>query len=526
MKEKTILSFIETLKSIRKSKMSIASYCKENGLSCQSIYDKMHEFKRTTDQSNSSYNEVVELYNSIVTNGERSYEKVSKAKDVCEVSTEEIESSNFTEVKYERDNDGKIVYYDYKIYRKNKTPLIGKLSRDEMNIIYRLYSYYGASLTQREVSRYFNELSLVDFKRILSAFNIYKASAPFAPHVIEETPVDELRNMQLREKENDFLKKIEEDRIRNNEKLLKKYAVENSNLKNQLNTISNTKFKIEGLPLFIKPNSNITASKKILNLYLADMHIGAIVTSGTLYNENKDYGYDVCLARLNNLIIDLTKLGDKYDCINVCLMGDMMDCCGPTNQTARMDHYMPENMDGFEQANSYIKLIYGFAQELANTKLTNNIKFYSVRCGNHTGAIEYVATRALFAELSIQGFECTLFNDFFGVMNVGKHFFVLTHGKDDRFMKKGMPLNLDDKNKVRIMEWLEDKGIHGKNIHIIKGDLHSSAYSACKGFDYRNVLSLFGASDYCAFNFGRNDWGCSYDIIQDDNILRGEFTNL
>lgn len=524
MKEKTLLSFIDTLKNIKEAKMSIAGYCKENGLNTQSIYDRMHEFKRTTDQSNTNYNEVVELYNSIVSGGDRTYSKVNKAK--APVTEEKIDSDNCTEVKYERDEDGKIIYYDYKIYRKKKNPLIGKLSRDEMNIIYRLYSYYGASLTQREVSRYFNELSLVDFKRILSAFGIYKASAPFAPHIIEETPVDELRNMQLREKENDFLKKIEEDRIKNNEKLLKKYAVENANLKNQLNTATNAKFKIEGLPLFVRPNSNTTISKKILNLYLADMHIGATVTSGTLYDENKDYGYDVCLARLNNLIIDLVNLGDKYDCINVCLMGDMMDCCGPTNQTARMDHYMPENMDGFEQANSYIKLIYGFAQELANTNLTNNIKFYSVRCGNHTGAIEYVATRALFAELRAQGFECTLFDEFFGVFEAGIHKFIISHGKDQAYMKRGMPLNLDDKNKVLVMEWLASKGISGDNIHIIKGDLHSSAYSACKMFDYRNVLSLFGASDYCAFNFGRNDWGCSYDIIQDKNILRGEFTNL
>jgi hypothetical protein len=208
MKEKTLLSFIDTLKDIKEAKMSIAGYCKENGLNSQSIYDRMHEFKRTTDQSNSNYNKVVELYNSIVSGGDRIYSKVNKAK--APVTEEKIDSDNCTEVKYERDEDGKIIYYDYKIYRKKKNPLIGKLSRDEMNIIYRLYSYYGASLTQREVSRYFNELSLVDFKRILSAFGIYKASAPFAPHIIEETPVDELRNMQLREKENDFLKKIEE----------------------------------------------------------------------------------------------------------------------------------------------------------------------------------------------------------------------------------------------------------------------------------------------------------------------------
>ena len=64
-----------------------------------------------------------------------------------------------------------------------------------------MYSYYGSSLTQRIVSRNFPEYSLVDFKRILRAFNITKASAPFAPHMFEEYTEDQLKEIHLREKE-------------------------------------------------------------------------------------------------------------------------------------------------------------------------------------------------------------------------------------------------------------------------------------------------------------------------------------
>ena len=86
-----------------------------------------------------------------------------------------------------RDEDGKIKFYEFKVLRKDKAPLTGRLTRDEMNNIHRMYSYYGMSITQREISRYFPEYSLIDFKRILRVFSITKAVAPFAPHIIEDT---------------------------------------------------------------------------------------------------------------------------------------------------------------------------------------------------------------------------------------------------------------------------------------------------------------------------------------------------
>lgn len=133
-----------------------------------------------------------------------------------------------------RDEDGKIKFYEFKVLRKDKAPLTGRLTRDEMNNIHRMYSYYGMSITQREVSRYFPEYSLIDFKRILRVFSITKAVAPFAPHIIEEHTQEELVNMQMREKENDFLRTMEEQSIKNDRLLLKKYALENVELKRKL----------------------------------------------------------------------------------------------------------------------------------------------------------------------------------------------------------------------------------------------------------------------------------------------------
>lgn len=93
-------------------------------------------------------------------------------------------------------------------------------------------------------------------------------------------------------------------------------------------------------------------------------------------------------------------------------------------------------------------------------------------------------------------------------------------------MKRGLPLNIDDKNKVKIYEWLDDNKLYGDNIHIIKGDLHSNNMNSCKRFTYRNVLSLFGASDYSNYGFSRNSYGVSYDMMIGNNVLSGTIENV
>lgn len=103
---------------------------------------------------------------------------------------------------------------------------------------------------------------------------------------------------------------------------------------------------------------------------------------------------------------------------------------------------------------------------------------------------------------------------------------MITKSKDFAFMKKPMPLNMNDKTQLMLYEWLDSQHIYGDNIHFIKGDLHSNALSSCKKLSYRNVLSLFGASDYSDYNYSKNSYGLSYDIISGFNLIRGTFENM
>ena len=381
MKQATLKKYLDILQQVKESGNTLRQYCTAHpNLSYNSIVQTVSKIREMNEEESEMVSMILTLYGQVTTKSIESFDPQSENLTSCQVETDTA-----AETSYERGEDGKIKYYAYQIMRRGKTPLCGRLTREEMNTIHRLYSYYGDSLTQRVISRYFVEISLIDFKRILRAFNITKASAPFAPHMFEEKTEEELREIQLREKENSFLRKAEEDNVRNNEKLLKKYALENIELKKQLGRSSEFKISIpEKLEPVIVPEYEPVGQS--LNLYLSDIHLGAKVNTGVMYQENENYGFDEAKRRLKEV---LDRLGsfDCFDTINVVLLGDNIDCPGFFGKTARLDHDMPENMDPREQANKYVELILWFIESLANDEreLCSKIHVYSVPCGNHGG---------------------------------------------------------------------------------------------------------------------------------------------
>lgn len=369
MKQATVKKYTEILLAAKNSGKSLRTFCTNNGLNYKSIVNTISALKNQNDNETEDVRNLLQLYSEVTT---------KKVKAV-----EELETDDRAETSIIRGDDGKIKYYSYQIFRRDKAPLSGKLTREEMNAIYRLYSYYGDSLTQRMISRHFVDLSLIDFKRILRAFNITKASAPFAPHMFEELSEDELRAIQLREKENSFLRKAEEDQIKNTEKLLKKYAQENIELKRQMKDLSEFKVKLpEDLNPIILEEKRETG--KNINLYLSDIHLGAALTTGSLYKENSNYGFTEAQRRLTEILGRLHQFG-AFDTINIVLLGDNIDCAGVYGKTARLGHDLPENMDAREQANKFIELMLWFITSLAEkeNEFCSNINVYSVPCGNH-----------------------------------------------------------------------------------------------------------------------------------------------
>ena len=441
------------------------------------------------------------------------YSRIKKCK-----ATEEIDTDDRAVTNVERDAEGLILYYTFEIYRRDSPTLIGKLDRKEMETIYRLYSIYGANLTQKIVSREFPQYTFIEFKRILKAFNIYKANSEFAPHMIEERTEEELINLHNQNKENNVLRKVEKDQLTEANKLITKLAKENLELKKncgEFHFIEDVQIK----PWRIKEKQE---SNKDLILHLSDIHVGACTESGSLYTNDWN---EAELERRLERIVDLIGINfGTLDTIIINMLGDYLD--GMDNMTARRDHVMPQNMDNREQFNVFIRQMLSFIGQLSH--YCSHIKVYAVPEGNHGGSADYMAIKALeyAATKKFPDIEFTVFEKYYGNYMFKEHTYVLNHGKDAKFMKKPMPLNLNDATSVMIRDWLDAECLYQNNIHIIKGDLHSNNLNSCRKFDYRNVLSLFGNSDYSMMNYPTNNYGVSYDLFIEEVRTIGTFENF
>lgn len=515
MKEITMKKFCENLTRFSRQNISKAEYIKKHGLQRKYFSDSFRRFKEhfQNREKTDLYYDIVELYKDTFL----SQEEIDKI--------ENKEPSDFAKkTAIIRDDNGSVIRYDFSILSHNRH-LKGSLSRQEMEDVYQMYSIDGLNITRRELCRHLKRFTLPQLVDILRAFHISKMSMPFAPHQLEEKSVDDLKIMMLQQKEDNVIRSVQINQGRFIESEYKKLYADHILIKDkleQLKAISKEFFdsnlKNNNVPQYIKADNN----EKIFIINLFDLHIGALVESGSIYNNA--YNEGVIYRRLKSVVERIEPY--KYDKIIVNLGGDLID--GADNQTARRDHYLPQNMDNKQQVKTFLESMEWFVKSLMNLlNEPKNVFIYSVPCGNHGGILEYAITGSLFNKLTYKyGVQCVLFDEFFGSYTIGDHTFVIMHGKDEKFMKKGFPLILDDNTKIRIYDWLESQNIRNKYIHIIKGDLHNHAITECYKFDYRNCPSIFGASDYSMLNFQRSHHGVAYEILENNQLIRGVFSDI
>lgn len=413
---------------------------------------------------------------------------------------------------------GRIVSYKYKIYIRNKPALEGELSLEEMEKLYKLYSSYGADLTQRVVSREFPTITFRDLKRILKAFNITKASIPLAPHILEEKTLDEQEELHYQNSENLFLKRIDQTRER---QLKKKYE-------ETLNKFHELKSKVIDFKEFAEsfrlnprvdyPIPEVQISDKVMVVYLSDMHIGSKVSQYSIYAN--DFNAEEAKRRMTlifNRIIELSKVLNISQIV-ICNLGDSLD--GYNAQTTRGGHSLPQNLDNKEQFSFYLELMADFFNRLSASSQFSNIKYYCVPGGNHDGDFGYFANKALESLLKYMNpnIEVKVFDKFIESFKINNHSFIVCHGKDEKDMFKNLPLIINDKTENIINEYIRYKSISG-TIHFVKGDLHQTATTYAKNFRYKSVSSFFGSSEWIHKNFGNTKAACDIDVVDGDQIL-------
>lgn len=417
-------------------------------------------------------------------------------------------------ISIEEDKQGNVTTYNAEVNEKVFT-----FSPEEMNELYALYSSSGGNLTKKEIVQKFPYLTEKDCGVLFKLLKITRGVLPIAPHVLIQEGVEEIIDSILKGKENLIREKLNSSLVRYYEQKNKELLAENIRLGNLNNGIEKVISSFFSAPPHKEPiDSKLTSINvtQTLNLYLADLHIGAAVSKNSLYPNQ--YNMEVVKDRLAKIIQHIKENYLPDTCINIILLGDMLD--GMNNETARGGHFLPQNLDNYEQVREFLSVMEWFILKLQESFPT--IQVFSVNTGNHGGTVEYVTIKALFTKLYYQyKISCTQSEHFFYPIQIGKYTFIITHGYDDKFMKTGFPLNLNDNTKNRIEEWLNHYNYQGRDIHIIKGDLHQENINNTYRFSYRNVVSLFGSSDYSMMNFTKSITGVSFDFIRNNILYRG-----
>lgn len=498
MKKETRNRIEKVLNYAKDNNISVAAACKIKKYNVNTLLATIRYAR-----NNNAEPDIISLYDSVKKGGN---------------NVEHIDTDERAEVEQIRDEDGKIISYKFKVFRRDKSPVMGTLSRDEMQLIYRQYSYYGSSRTQRQISRNFPDYSLVDFKRILRAFNITKACSPFAPHMIEEHSQEELKEMQLREKENDFLKSVEKDEIKDLKALVTKLTKEKSNNttnKDQiLNLIKSTIKEYKELPVNI---NSTNPEYPCLIIWLSDLHIGAYNSKYSSFVQLPNYDKDEIKSRLTTIVN--TFIGKRFKSVYVVNLGDSID--GFNKQTTRGGHELPEIMDNKEISETFIECMTEFFATLTKEVKCDDFNYLCIGESNHGGDFEWVNQKLLASCITKYGVKSYVSNYPIDTFTIGNHSLIYMHGKDNNCQTRQFPLTLNPNTELYFANYIAEKKIQNKHIYVVKGDLHNYAYTTGKQFDYISVGSMYGSSNYIVANFGHTNWSINYSVVEEDNLLMG-----
>jgi len=434
---------------------------------------------------------------------------------------ESIDTDDRAITNVERDEEGLIQYYTFEIFRKDTSTLIGKLDRKEMETIYRLYSIYGSNLTQKIVSREFPQYTFIEFKRILRAFNIYKANSEFAPHIIEEKTEEELINLHNQNKENNVLRRIEKDQLVEANKLINKLAQENQKLSKSSKLFEdllkyNPDFKNE-VPLL-----NIESRNKSAIIWLSDLHIGAYNEKFGFY-QLPNYDKKEIKRRLDLILSKFS--GKKYNHLIVVDLGDSIDQYN--KETTRGGHLLPNNMTDKEMSHLYLDCMDYFFKNLKVLTSADDYSYFSIGESNHSGDFGWALNLALSYKLQQQEWNTYVSNYPIDDFSVGDHKFIYTHGKDNQNQSRQFPLTLNPQTELYFANYIAEKQLNKDNhkIYVVKGDLHQYAYTSGKQFDYISVGSMYATSNYIAANWGNTPWSINYSEIEGDTIMFGKISD-
>lgn len=304
-----------------------------------------------------------------------------------------------------------------------------------------------------------------------------------------------------------------------NTQFKEKVILEPEDYKQALENVLNN-LKIAPDKKFIAPlKSN---SKEFTRLIYTDTHIGMDTNKHKINLYATPWNAKEALLSMRRMVDEVLKF-KQGDVLYIDELGDMVD--GYNEQTVRGGHSLPQNMtniEAFECAVTFkLEMIKLLAPHFAQ------IVCHNVCNDNHAGDFGAMVNSSFkrTAEVMWKNVEVINILPFMGHYIVGKHAFVLCHGKDKEHKKFGFTPQIKPIHIEHIDHYLKFHRIYGKAeyIEFSKGDSHQLLfdYSSAQDFDYCNYLALGPASEWISTNYKRGSRGFT---MQTGNLDERELT--
>ncbi len=252
-----------------------------------------------------------------------------------------------------------------------------------------------------------------------------------------------------------------------------------------------------------------STNHRALLVITSDEHVAAANLEDDLY----DIPYDKTqyLLRKARILDEIRKELDGAACenfIEIKLGDDLDGWNGGTTRSGEPGHahILPQNMSNKAAVETYIRVNNWYWDAIMEMGIAQSHTKYDVVNSNHGGnGLDYIANLGvqIYLEAKHPSVRIEYVHKFIGHFTYGPHNLLLTHGKDENYRKRPLPLNLDPQTEVFIKQYMDINHLPADYHNLLlKGDLHQWNWNAGKFFDYVNVGSLYGSSGWVQANFG------------------------
>jgi hypothetical protein len=257
---------------------------------------------------------------------------------------------------------------------------------------------------------------------------------------------------------------------------------------------------------------------KAIKATVSDMHVGLDPNPNNNSLFSYEYNETIFKNNLDKVFNSLCKEFDAngtFDLLVIDDLGDGLD--GWDGLTTRGGHKLEQNMSNEDMFRVFVEGKLTLIENCIQAGIANEVIVRNVANDNHAGSFASIANMAIQMILDRtyrkEDVNFYVLNKFMEHFTYGDHTYILTHGKDAKYMFKGLPYNLNDKAISFLNDYIDHYDIKSKHIHVEKGDLHRIGYDRTKKFDYRNYMSFAPPSAWVQHNFGDCYSGYSIQTI-------------